>query len=629
MIKVDSLSIYFNTNEGSRKILENINLKIDKGVYFLHGENGTGKTTFFKLITSELTPSLGKIEVNGKVFLNHGLNDYLSYKVSNYFKMLCFKRNIIPNSKFIESVKKNLFLTHIWNKKIFDLTNEEKQLVELCDLMFKDYDVVLLDEALSQVSLDKTKTIYEFLSGYYRECIIISIDHSNKIQFAPNFDLYITNNNIIKIENKHYEEISSIDSLVSYKRNVSKAKKYLINHKDMFIFNTLSCLFIIFSFLTSILTLRLNTLDLSSLNELQFITLRGDLEKIDKLNYQKMNFTFNNSRNLYHEDYMLSFSFSANGNVNVDNVIKYKYDERLDDDEASLINYFSSKENITEEIFLSYSNYVDFYDKDLDFDSPTPFISFTTYKPLKVKVNKELSTDIYIEKAPRFISLSPNVYNFIFTINEFFQSIHVLDENSEIYPRINFFMSDEKKVITSIPDVKSINFFDKNKDDVQSVEVEYDANITDLTYNNNCYLFSSAFIMDYIMSNADYITYRFSSLAEYKNIMSKANKFNLEVEEGYSFYLNRISQKENQNIYISSIIFFLSSAIIVLIHYYIFRRKKSNIRLTIILSAPIYLICSIILLILSPLAFLTSISIPLILTLYLLCVQRRGVSLCI
>ena len=52
---------------GKKKVLDNINLTIANGkIVGLLGKNGAGKTTLIKLINDLLTPTEGKILINGK-----------------------------------------------------------------------------------------------------------------------------------------------------------------------------------------------------------------------------------------------------------------------------------------------------------------------------------------------------------------------------------------------------------------------------------------------------------------------------------------------------------------------------------------------------------------------------------
>ena len=59
--------IKLNKNYGDKVVLKDVNLRIPKGkIIGLLGMNGTGKTTLIKLTNDLLTPSSGKILVNGK-----------------------------------------------------------------------------------------------------------------------------------------------------------------------------------------------------------------------------------------------------------------------------------------------------------------------------------------------------------------------------------------------------------------------------------------------------------------------------------------------------------------------------------------------------------------------------------
>ena len=52
-------------NFGSKEVLKNINLTIEKGkIYGLLGPNGSGKTTMIKIINDLLQPTTGEILIN-------------------------------------------------------------------------------------------------------------------------------------------------------------------------------------------------------------------------------------------------------------------------------------------------------------------------------------------------------------------------------------------------------------------------------------------------------------------------------------------------------------------------------------------------------------------------------------
>ena len=67
-IKVDNISISYEEDDGGRtSVLKNISLDIKKGEYLaVLGHNGSGKSTFAKLLNMILEPDAGKIYIDGK-----------------------------------------------------------------------------------------------------------------------------------------------------------------------------------------------------------------------------------------------------------------------------------------------------------------------------------------------------------------------------------------------------------------------------------------------------------------------------------------------------------------------------------------------------------------------------------
>ena len=71
-----------NIKKDNIEALKKINLKLDKGVYGLYGENGSGKTSLLKVVAGIYQPSSGKIEISGSISsminINFGFNPDLS-----------------------------------------------------------------------------------------------------------------------------------------------------------------------------------------------------------------------------------------------------------------------------------------------------------------------------------------------------------------------------------------------------------------------------------------------------------------------------------------------------------------------------------------------------------------------
>ena len=144
---------------GNKKILKNVNLKINGGkIIGLLGKNGTGKSTFIKLINNLLTADSGQILVNGKEI---GVE---SKKVISYLP----ERTYLDKSMTVKSVVKYFsefygdFDCEKAKKLIADLGLDIKQKlnkmskgmqekVQLVLVMSRKADLYILDEPLGGV----------------------------------------------------------------------------------------------------------------------------------------------------------------------------------------------------------------------------------------------------------------------------------------------------------------------------------------------------------------------------------------------------------------------------------------------------------------------------------------------
>ena len=95
-IEIKDLSVRFRN--GTRAI-NNISMEIDKGIYGLLGENGAGKTTFMRVLTTILRPTSGQAKLCG-----HNLNTKNYEKIQKLIGYLPQELGLYPNL----SVRENL-----------------------------------------------------------------------------------------------------------------------------------------------------------------------------------------------------------------------------------------------------------------------------------------------------------------------------------------------------------------------------------------------------------------------------------------------------------------------------------------------------------------------------------------
>ena len=151
--------ININKNFGDKKILKDVNLTIPRGkIIGLLGKNGTGKSTLIKLINDLLTPTTGKILVNGKEI---GIE---SKKIISYLPERTYLDKSMTVEKVVEyfedfydnfdSKKARKLLEDLGldiNQKLSKMSKGMQEKVQLVLVMSRKADLYILDEPLGGV----------------------------------------------------------------------------------------------------------------------------------------------------------------------------------------------------------------------------------------------------------------------------------------------------------------------------------------------------------------------------------------------------------------------------------------------------------------------------------------------
>ena len=211
---------------GNKKILKNVNLKINGGkIIGLLGKNGTGKSTLIKLINDLLTADSGKILINGKEI---GVE---SKKVISYLP----ERTYLDKSMTVESVVKYFsefygdFDCEKAKKLLADLGLDIKQKlnkmskgmqekVQLVLVMSRKADLYILDEPLGGVDPATRDYILDTILTNFNEgaSVIISTHLIADIERILDEVIFINDGEIILTSNTdelRTKENASIDEI--------------------------------------------------------------------------------------------------------------------------------------------------------------------------------------------------------------------------------------------------------------------------------------------------------------------------------------------------------------------------------------------------------------------------------
>ena len=195
MLLINNLS--FSRNK--TKIFENLNLSLNnKGMMQIKGKNGSGKTTFLKVILNILEPESGEIIWKGKnikknifdfynqttfIMDNNTSTRELSVQDNiNFWKGLSSSK--LNNDEIFKLLKK-LDIEQYYKTKVMFLSSGERKKLELLRLILEQKKLWVLDEPFNH--LDDLSI--EILNQTF-------LDHINSdgmILFASHFDPNISN----------------------------------------------------------------------------------------------------------------------------------------------------------------------------------------------------------------------------------------------------------------------------------------------------------------------------------------------------------------------------------------------------------------------------------------------------
>ena len=281
MIQASNISLQF----GKRILFENVNIQFDKGnCYGIIGANGAGKSTFLKILSGELEPSTGTVEIPDGERMSVLKQDHFAYDSFSVldtiiqgnprlYEIMQQKDALYNKEDFTdedgikaaelegefasmngweaESDAENLLNglgieTEFHYAQMSTLTGAQKVKVLLAQALFGNPDILLLDEPTNHLDLDAIAWLEEFLINFDNTVIVVSHDRYflnkvctqiadidyGKIQlYAGNYDFWYESSQLLikqmKEANKKKEEkIKELQEFISrFSANASKSKQ--------------------------------------------------------------------------------------------------------------------------------------------------------------------------------------------------------------------------------------------------------------------------------------------------------------------------------------------------------------------------------------------------------------------
>lgn len=281
MIQVNNVSLKF----GKRTLFEDVNIKFTNGnCYGLIGANGAGKSTFLKLLSSEIETTTGEVVISKDERLSFLRQDHYQYENDRVLDVVIMgnqklyqimeeKDKMYNQTEFSEedgmklaNLEAEFMDLDGWNAEpdasqllsnlgipveehyltMKELPVKSRVKVLLAQALFGNPDILLLDEPTNSLDLEAIRWLEEFLINFNNTVIIVShdrhflnnvcthiadIDYGKIKLYVGNYDFWYESSELLqkqmKESNKKKEEkIKELQSFIArFSANASKSKQ--------------------------------------------------------------------------------------------------------------------------------------------------------------------------------------------------------------------------------------------------------------------------------------------------------------------------------------------------------------------------------------------------------------------
>jgi biotin transport system ATP-binding protein len=176
---------------GARTALQPLTLELDENRIAVIGLNGSGKTTFARLINGLTKPTTGRVIVNGRdtsgdkaVLGNVG---FIFQSPQNQIILPVVRDDIAFGLKSrgytkpeieakVEDVLHRFNARHLADRRAHELSGGELQLAALCSVLATGPDILILDEPTNQLDLRNRGLVQALIDGLHENAIVITHD---------------------------------------------------------------------------------------------------------------------------------------------------------------------------------------------------------------------------------------------------------------------------------------------------------------------------------------------------------------------------------------------------------------------------------------------------------------------
>lgn len=224
--------VYFSY-DGKKDVLKDISFRLDKGMHAaIVGPTGCGKTTLINLVMNFYSPSKGLILIDGKdisTIKRSSLRDHIGMVLQDTWlfdgtvkENIAYSNSEASDEDIVSAAKKsnaNFFIVQMENgydSKISDasgISQGQKQLLCITRLMLKEEDLLILDEATSNLDTLNEKIVQEDFRKIMEGKTSIVIAH--RLSTIQSSDIILVMKDGQIVEKGKHEELLKLNGFYS------------------------------------------------------------------------------------------------------------------------------------------------------------------------------------------------------------------------------------------------------------------------------------------------------------------------------------------------------------------------------------------------------------------------------
>ncbi|HMT00966.1 MAG TPA: ABC-F family ATP-binding cassette domain-containing protein [Candidatus Absconditabacterales bacterium] len=224
--------VSFSYNGDKKVILEEASFSVRQQTKItIMGQNGAGKSTLFKLITKELSPKSGKINIANGTSIAIAKQviprEMMNLTVREYFETAFSEKDYQLDRK-IGKVLDGVNLVAPLDKQLKDFSGGQQARLLLAYALIQEPDILLLDEPTNNLDKDGIGHLIGFLLSYDKTVVVISHDADFLNMFTDGvLYLNVLNRQVEQYRGDYYDVVEQISAQVekAQQQNARMEKK--------------------------------------------------------------------------------------------------------------------------------------------------------------------------------------------------------------------------------------------------------------------------------------------------------------------------------------------------------------------------------------------------------------------